>query len=68
MAVWRRHADITRHVQIGGVPGRHEPVGGTFDFPGFFAALDRSGYKGWVSAEYNPASLTAEGLGWLPQP
>lgn len=68
MAVWRRHAGITRHVQIGGLPGRHEPVGGTFDFPGFFAALDRSGYKGWVSAEYNPASLTAEGLGWLPQP
>ena len=68
MAAWRRHAGIVRHVQIAGIPGRHEPVDGTIDYPGFFAALDRSGYKGWVSAEYNPASLTAEGLGWLPQP
>lgn len=68
MATWRRHAGIIRHIQVGGFPGRHEPAGGAIDFPGFFAALDRSGYKGWVSAEYNPASLTAEGLGWLPPP
>ncbi|MFC3167640.1 hydroxypyruvate isomerase family protein [Paracoccus fontiphilus] len=68
MAAWRRHAGITRHIQIAGLPGRHEPAGGMIDYPGFFAALDRSGYKGWVSAEYNPASLTTQGLGWLPRP
>ncbi|MTD98910.1 TIM barrel protein [Paracoccus sp. YIM 132242] len=67
MAVWRRHAGIIRHIQIAGVPGRHEPSGGMIDYQGFFAALDRSGYKGWVSAEYNPAGLTTEGLGWLPR-
>lgn len=67
MAAWRKHAGIIRHIQIGGVPGRHEPTGGMIDYPGFFATLDRSGYKGWVSAEYNPAGLTAEGLGWLPR-
>lgn len=66
MAVWRRHAGIVRHIQIAGVPGRHEPTGGMIDYPGFFAALDQSGYKGWVSAEYNPRALTAQGLGWLP--
>ncbi|WP_207100374.1 hydroxypyruvate isomerase family protein [Paracoccus shandongensis] len=67
MAVWRKHAGIVRHIQIAGAPGRHEPLGGMIDYPGFFAALDHSGYKGWVSAEYDPASLTAEGLGWLPR-
>lgn len=67
MAVWRKHAGIVRHVQIAGVPGRHEPSGGMIDYPGFFAALDQSGYKGWVSAEYNPAGLTAQGLDWLPR-
>ncbi|SNR43819.1 hydroxypyruvate isomerase [Paracoccus sediminis] len=66
MAAWRRHAGITRHVQIAGVPGRHEPAGGMIDYPAFFAALDQSGYRGWVSAEYNPLGLTAQGLGWLP--
>lgn len=66
LAAWRRHASLIRHVQIGGVPGRHEPVGGPIDYPGFFAALDAHGYKGWVSAEYQPAGLTAQGLGWLP--
>ena len=68
MAVWRRHAGITRHIQIAGVPGRHEPSGGMIDYPGFFAALDRSGYRGWVSAEYEPAGLTAKGLDWLRPP
>ncbi|GGF57907.1 hydroxypyruvate isomerase [Paracoccus acridae] len=67
MEVWRRHGGIVRHVQIAGVPGRHEPTGGMIDYPGFFAALDQSGYKGWVSAEYNPRALTAQGLGWLPR-
>lgn len=67
MAVWRRHADIIRHVQIAGAPGRHEPAGGVIDYPAFFAALDRSGYKGWVSAEYNPRGLTSQGLDWLPR-
>ncbi|WP_295044265.1 TIM barrel protein [uncultured Paracoccus sp.] len=67
MAVWRRHAGIIRHIQIAGLPGRHEPQGGMIDYPGFFAALDQSGYKGWVSAEYTPAGLTAQGLDWLPR-
>lgn len=67
MAAWRRHAGIIRHIQIAGVPGRHEPAGGMVDHPGFFAALDQSGYRGWVSAEYDPAGMTIQGLGWLPR-
>lgn len=62
---WARHGHRARHVQIAGVPGRHEPEGGAFDCPGFLAALDASGYRGWVSAEYLPKETTAEGLGWF---
>lgn len=67
VAVWHRHKGIIRHIQIAGVPERHEPLGEAIDYPAFFADLDQSGYRGWVSAEYNPAGLTAQGLGWLPR-
>jgi hydroxypyruvate isomerase len=52
------------HVQIAGVPDRHEPDEGELDYPAFFRALDASGYKGWVGAEYNPRGRTEAGLGW----
>lgn len=65
MAVWQAHGQRTRHIQVGGVPGRHEPVAGEIDYPAFFARLDEAGYQGWVSGEYNPAARTAEGLGWM---
>jgi hydroxypyruvate isomerase len=65
MAVWEASRDSTVHVQIAGVPGRHEPAGGDIDYPAFFAALDADGYAGWVSAEYTPAGRTEDGLGWL---
>jgi len=65
MATWARHGHRATHVQIAGYPGRHEPAGGEIDYPAFFARLDADGYAGWVSAEYNPAGHTSDGLGWL---
>jgi hydroxypyruvate isomerase len=60
-------ADIG-HVQIGDVPGRHEPGTGEINYPNFFAALDGAGYTGYVGLEYVPAGNTEEGLdGWLPR-
>lgn len=67
MGTLQAHFPLIRHVQIAGVPGRHEPSGGQIDFPALFAELDARGYHGWVSAEYNPATLTEAGLGWLPR-
>jgi len=64
--LWKKHGWRARHIQIGGYPGRHEPAGGDIDYPRFFATLDAEGYQGWVSAEYNPATTTEAGLGWLP--
>jgi hydroxypyruvate isomerase len=65
MACWQKVAPYVRHIQIGGSPGRHEPDHGNLDYPAFFMALDDSGYKGWVSAEYTPHSTTFAGLDWL---
>lgn len=53
------------HVQIAGVPDRHEPDLGEVNYPHIFDLLDRTGYAGWVGCEYRPRAGTSEGLGWL---
>ena len=53
------------HIQFADVPGRHEPGSGSLDFPAIFAAIDRSGYRGWVGAEYQPSGRTEDSLAWL---
>jgi len=55
------------HVQFADHPGRHEPGTGKLDLTAAFAALDASGYEGWVGAEYFPAGKTVDGLGWLKE-
>ena len=65
LETWERYRHLVRHVQVGGVPGRHEPRGGQIDHPAFFAALDAEGYNGFVSGEYNPKGRTEAGLGWI---
>jgi 2-dehydrotetronate isomerase len=52
------------HVQLAGVPGRHEPDSGEINYPYLLELLDRLGYDGWVAAEYRPAAGTLDGLGW----
>ena len=52
------------HIQIAGVPERHEPDIGEINYPYLFALLDELGYDGWVSCEYRPAAETMAGLGW----
>ncbi len=54
-----------RHIQIAGVPGRHEPDGDQeINFPHLFRQLDALGYAGWVGCEYRPRAGTVAGLGW----
>lgn len=52
------------HVQIAGVPGRHEPDRGELHYPYLFERLDALGYDGWVGCEYRPHAGTSAGLGW----
>lgn len=65
IAAWERHGRRARHIQVGGLPGRHEPLADEIDYPAFFRRLDAEGYAGWVSGEYTPAGRTADGLGWI---
>ncbi len=53
------------HVQVAGVPDRHEPDAGETDFHHLMGTLDRIGYAGWVGCEYRPAGATEAGLGWF---
>lgn len=53
------------HIQIAGVPQRHEPDGGEVNYPYLFSVIDELGYQGWVGCEYRPRASTSEGLKWL---
>ncbi len=62
------------HVQIAGVPGRHEPDEGELNLAYLLDVLDEvasaSGWQGWVGCEYRPRrgtapGATSEGLGWM---
>ena len=62
---FRRYQRHVGHVQVAGVPGRHEPDIGEVNYPYLFALLDELGYEGWIGCEYRPKSTTAAGLGWI---
>ena len=62
------------HIQLAGVPMRHEPDLGELNFSYLFDVIDEvaaaSGWAGWVGCEYRPArgavaGATSDGLGWL---
>ncbi len=53
------------HIQIAGVPERHEPDLGELNYPYLFELIDALGYDGWIGCEYRPKAGTSEGLGWL---
>ncbi|WP_138469953.1 2-oxo-tetronate isomerase [Poseidonocella sp. HB161398] len=52
------------HVQIAGVPDRHEPDEGELNYGAIFEAFDRTGFEGFLGCEYNPRGRTEDGLGW----
>ena len=53
------------HIQIAGVPQRHEPDLGEVNYPFLFDVIDETGFDGWIGCEYRPKAGTSEGLGWL---
>ena len=64
-AKMRRFIGGVGHVQVAGVPERHEPDTGEVNYPFLFALLDELGYDGFVGCEYRPRRGTSEGLGWM---
>jgi hydroxypyruvate isomerase len=61
-AVFDAHLPLIRHVQIAGVPDRHEPE--SDDDAALLAQLDALLYDGWVGCEYVPRTSTESGLAW----
>lgn len=52
------------HIQIAGVPGRHEPDVGEINYAWLLRRVDELGYDGWVGCEYRPLRGTLAGLRW----
>jgi len=61
----RKYIAGVGHIQIAGVPERHEPDLGEINYPYLFGLMDALGYAGWVGCEYRPRAGTSAGLGWL---
>lgn len=54
------------HLQIAGVPDRHEPDIGELYHPYLFKLIDELGWSGrHIGCEYRPRAGTSAGLGWL---
>ena len=64
LATWLPTGQV-RHLQVAGVPGRHEPDVGEVDYPPLFRQIDALGYAGFIGCEYRPQAGTSQGLGWL---
>jgi hydroxypyruvate isomerase len=63
------------HLQIAGVPERHEPDIGEMNYAYLFRVIDEvsaaCGWDGWIGCEYRPSrgaakGGTSAGLGWRP--
>jgi hydroxypyruvate isomerase len=61
----RQYLPHVGHIQIAGVPGRHEPDVGEINYSWIFRLLDELKYPGWIGCEYRPKDQTAAGLSWM---
>ena len=57
------------HLQLAGVPDRHEPDEGELNYTYLLGVLDEvaaaCGWQGWVGCEYRPRGGTSAGLAWM---
>ncbi len=60
----RDYFRLIEHMQMAGVPGRHEPDTGNIDMMTAFTAIDKMGYSGWIGAEYVPRNSTSNSFNW----
>jgi len=60
-----QHANKIGHIQFADNPGRGQPGTGSINFKQLFSCIQKSGYTGWVGAEYKPIGTTEQSLSWL---
>ncbi|WP_108882963.1 2-oxo-tetronate isomerase [Anderseniella sp. Alg231-50] len=60
-----RCRDQTAHLQIAGVPDRHEPDVGHLPLADIMSACQAIHPDLWIGCEYRPRAQTAAGLGWM---
>ncbi|MBX2885707.1 MAG: TIM barrel protein [Granulosicoccus sp.] len=58
-------APVTGHIQIASIPARSEPDCGELNYAHVLSEIERSGYTGYIGAEYKPLAGTKAGLGWM---
>lgn len=61
----RENLSSVDHIQIAGVPDRHEPDFGEVNYPYLFDLIDSLGFTGSIGCEYRPRGETSAGLGWF---
>jgi hydroxypyruvate isomerase len=61
----RQNLPYIGHIQIAGVPSRHEPNIGEVNYQHLLPLLVSLGYEGTVGCEYKPLKGTSEGLKWM---
>ena len=50
----RKYIAGVGHMQIAGVPERHEPDTGEINYPNVYQAIKKTGYTGYIGMEYHP--------------
>jgi len=60
----RTHLARIGHIQIAGVPARHEPDNGEINYRYLLELIDELGYDAWIGCEYRPRGATRDGLAW----
>ncbi|EPJ44276.1 MAG: hydroxypyruvate isomerase [Osedax symbiont Rs1] len=65
VATFKQLQPYIGHVQIAGVPGRHEPNTGELNYVYILQQLANSGYTGHIGCEYLPLNSTVQGLSWI---
>jgi hydroxypyruvate isomerase len=56
---------LIAHMQIAGIPDRHEPSEPALPLLDIFQLIERRGYGGLIGCEYRPAVNTRAGLKWI---
>ncbi len=56
----RKYAELIGHMHIADVPGRNQPGTGELNYRNIFAAVDGTGYGGYMGMEFSPVGSSSD--------